>query len=77
MKIKKGYTWKSIEGPAKGKEFTIVEINASTVFYRSEETGIIYEKPRKEFEKYIQRVNKHWSDTNKSYKRNKQKLREQ
>ena len=77
MKIKKGYTWKSIEGPAKGKEFTVVDINVTTVFYRSEETGIIYEKPRKEFEKYIQRVNKHWSDTNKSYKRNKQKLREQ
>ena len=77
MKIKKGYTWKSIEGPAKGKEFTVVDINVTTVFYRSEETGIIYEKPRKQFEKYIQRVNKHWSDTNKSYKRNKQKLREQ
>ena len=75
MKIKKGYTWNSIEGPAKGKEFTVVEINSTTVFYRSEETGIIYQKPRKEFEKYIQRVNKYWSDTNKSYKRDKERLK--
>lgn len=75
MKIKKGYTWKSIEGPAKGKDFTVTELTQDTVYYRSEETGIVYDKPRKEFEKYIQRVNKHWSETNKSYKLKRNKLR--
>ena len=75
MKIKKGYTWKSIEGPAKGKDFIIIEVKQDVVLYRSQETGIIYEKPRKEFEKYIQRVNKHWHDTNKAYKQKKQKLK--
>lgn len=75
MKIKKGYTWKSIEGPAKGKEFTVIDVNAETVMYRSKETNIVYKTPRKEFEKYIQRVNKHWSDTNKSYKRDKERLK--
>lgn len=75
MKIKKGYTWKSIEGPAKGKEFTVTELTQDTVYYRSEETGTVYDKPRKEFEKYIQRVNKHWSETNKAYKLKKGKLK--
>lgn len=75
MKIKKGYTWKSIEGPSKGKEFTIIDIDAMSVLYRSKESGIVYKTPRKEFEKYIQRVNKYWSDTNKSYKREKERLK--
>lgn len=75
MRIKKGYTWKSIEGPAKGKKFTVTNVSSDNVLYKSEETGIIYEKPRKEFEKYIERVNKYWSETNKSYKNLKNKLK--
>lgn len=71
MKIKVGTKFKSIEGLSKGKIFTITDSNSETVTYRSEETGEIYTAPRKHFEKYLQRVNKHWNETNKSYKRRK------
>ena len=75
MKIKLGLKFKAIEGPSKGKLFTVVSVTQNTVSYRSEETGVCYEADRKHFEKYIERVNKHWSETNKSYKHKKQDLK--
>lgn len=77
MKIKKGYKWKSIEGPAKGKEFTVIEVNQDNIIYRSEDSYRVYIVGRKEFDKYIQRVNKYWNEKNKSYKRKKEDLRNQ
>lgn len=74
MKIKKGYKWKSIEGPAKGKEFTVIEVNQNDICYRSEESNRVYTMDRKEFDKYIQRVNKYWNDKNKTYKFKKKNL---
>lgn len=76
MKIKKGYKWKSIEGPCKGNEFVITEVEQDEVIYRNNETGSSFTSPRKHFEKYIERVGKHWNETKKSYKRNKEKLKE-
>ena len=75
MKIKVGLKFKSIEGPSKGKLFTVISVTQNTVTYRSEETGVSYEVDRKHFEKYIERVNKYWSETNKSYKHKKQDLK--
>lgn len=75
MKFKKGYTWKSIEGPCKGKIFTILDSNSEIVTYRSEESGEIYTAPRKHFEKYLERVNKYWNKKNKSYKQRKNQLK--
>ena len=75
MKIKVGYKWKSIDGIAKGKFFKITEITADNVTYKSDETGTIYQADRKFFEKYIERVNKYWAETNKSYKEKKEKLK--
>lgn len=67
----KKQTWKSIEGMSKGKIFSVVEVTPTEVIYRSQETGRIYSKPRKEFEKYMKRVHEYWSKTNKDYKRKK------
>ena len=75
MKIKVGIKFKSIEGLSKGKIFTVTDSNSETVTYRSEETGEIYTAPRKHFEKYLERVNKHWSETNKNYKKRKVELK--
>lgn len=75
MKLKKGYTWKSIEGPSKGKEFTIVYMDKYVVQYKSLETGQFYEENRKNFEKRMERVNEYWSQSNKDYKRKRQDLR--
>lgn len=68
MKIKLGLKFKAIEGLSKGKIFTVTQADGKTVTYRSEETGEVYTAERKHFEKYLQRVNKHWHETNKSYK---------
>lgn len=76
MKIKLYSTFRAIDGIGKGKEFIIININDSEVTYKSVETGRIYTEPRKFFEKYLKRVNKYWSETNKSYKRSKQILKE-
>ena len=76
MKLKIGYKWKSTGGISKGKIFKVVKISPNNVIYKSEETGTIYTTDRKHFEKYIQRVNKYWTDTNKSYKQKKEKLKE-
>ena len=75
MKIKVGTKFKSIEGLSKGKIFTVTDSNSETVTYRSEETGEIYTAPRKHFEKYLERVNKHWNETNKSYKHKKNQMK--
>ena len=75
MKLKIGYKWKSIDGISKGKFFKITELTAKTVVYKSEESGITYTAERKHFEKYIERVNKYWSETNKSYKNKKSELK--
>ena len=75
MKIKKGYTWKSIEGPAKGKMFIVVHVLADSIIYRSLESYREYEMPRKQFDKYIERVNKYWHDKNTAYKRKKENLK--
>lgn len=75
MKLKKGFTWKSIEGISKGKEFTIVYMDKYVVQYKSLETGTFYEEPRKNFEKRMKRVAEYWSDSNKAYKRKKNDLK--
>ena len=54
MKIKVGTKFKAIEGLSKGKEFTVVSVDSISVTYRSEETGVLYNEPRKHFEKYLQ-----------------------
>lgn len=74
MKIKLGLKFKAIEGLSKGKVFTVTQTDGKTVTYRSEETGESYTAERKHFEKYLQRVNKHWNETNKSYKYKKQNM---
>ena len=75
MKIKVGTKFKAIEGLSKGKEFTVVSVDSISVTYRSEETGVLYNEPRKHFEKYLQRVNKYWTETKKNYKHRKQQLK--
>ena len=75
MKIKVGTKFKAREGLSKGKEFTVVSVDSISVTYRSEETGVLYNEPRKHFEKYLQRVNKHWTETKKNYKHRKQQLK--
>lgn len=75
MKIKVGTKFKAIEGLSKGKEFTVVSVDSISVTYRSEETGVLYNEPRKHFEKYLQRVNKHWTEIKKNYKHRKQQLK--
>lgn len=75
MKLKVGLKFKSIEGPSKGKEFMVVFLDKYEVQYKSIETGQFYEESRKNFEKRMERINKHWSDTNKSYKHKKQEMR--
>ena len=74
MKIKLGLKFKAIEGLSKGKVFTVTQTDSKTVTYRSEETGELYTAERKHFEKYLQRVNKHWNETNKAYKHKKQNM---
>ncbi len=75
MKLKLGYKWRSIDTISKGKIFKITEITKDYVIYKSEDTGRIYKSDRKHFEKYIERVNKFWSETNKSYKNKKEQLK--
>ena len=75
MKLKIGYKWKSIDGISKGKFFKITELTTSSVVYKSEDSGATYTTERKHFEKYIERVNKFWSETSKSYKNKKEKLK--
>ena len=77
MKIKKGLKWKSIEGPCKGQEFVVTKADENEVVYKNTVTGNSFSSPRTHFEKYIERVHKHWNETNKSYKNKKQKLKEQ
>lgn len=75
MKIKKGLRWKSIEGVSKGKEFVVVDVDKDSVQYKSEETGQFYTEDRKNFEKRMERVTEYWNSSNKTYKRNKEKLK--
>ena len=75
MKIKVGLKFKSIEGLSKGKSFTVIVSNDKEIKYRSDDTGIVYSTNRKHFEKYLERVNKHWNETNKSYKYKKQNMK--
>lgn len=75
MKLKLGYKWKSIDGISKGKFFKITELTSDFVVYKSEDSGATYTTERKHFEKYIEKVNKFWSETNKSYKNKKEKLK--
>ena len=75
MKIKVGTKFKAIEGLSKGKEFTVVSVDSISVTYRTKETGVLYKEPRKHYEKYLQRVNKHWTETKKNYKHRKQQLK--
>ena len=70
------YLTGSIDGLSKGKYFVITKLTADTVTYKSEDTGVVYTAERKYFEKYIERVNKYWSETLKSYKIKKEKLKE-
>ena len=75
MKLKIEYKWKSIDGISKGKLFKITELTSDSVVYKSEDSCTSYNPKRRHFEKYIERVNKYWSETNKSYKRKKEKLK--
>ena len=75
MKIKKGLRWKSIEGVSKGKEFVVIDVDKDSVQYKSEETGQFYTEDRKNFEKRMERVTEYWNSSNKTYKRNKEKLK--
>ena len=75
MKLKVGYKWKSAEGISKGKFFKITGLIANSVVYKSEDSGTVYLAERKYFEKYIERVNKYWSERNKAYKNKKEKLK--
>ena len=75
MKLKKGFIWKSIEGPSKGKEFTIIDINSDIIQYKSLETGAIYKEPRKNFEKRMERVSAFWNKSTKEYKKRKESLK--
>lgn len=77
MKVKVGTTFKAIEGLSKGKEFVVVAVNDKTVEYKSMFTSLTYTSDRKHFEKYLERVNKYWSDKNKNYKKKKQDLKNQ
>ena len=77
MKLKLGYRWKSIEGISKGKLFKITGITSDAVTYKSEETGKVYQADRKFFKKYIERVNKYWSETNKAYKSKKERVKKE
>ena len=75
VKLKIGYKWKSIEGTSKGKFFSITKLDTNLVTYKFVETGRIYTAERKYFERYIERVNKYWAETNKAYKNKKEKLK--
>ena len=75
MKLKIGYKWKSIDGISRGKYFKVTDIPPNTITYKSEDSGATYTTERKHFEKYIERVNTYWSETNKSYKNKKVKLK--
>jgi len=75
MKLKIGYKWKSIDGISRGKYFKVTDITPNTITYKSEDSGATYTTERKHFEKYIERVNTYWSETNKSYKNKKEKLK--
>lgn len=75
MKIKVGLRFKSIEGPSKGKMFTVTAVSPDSVVSKSEESGRIYVTERGHFEKYIKRVNQYWSNSNKNYKHKKQELK--
>ena len=75
MNIKIGIKFKAIEGLSKGKTFTVIKVSDKKVSYRSEDTGNVYEVNRKHFEKYLERVNKHWSDTNTAYKKKKNEIK--
>ena len=74
MKIKLGLKFKCIEGLSKNKLFTVVYVDSNEVHYKSDVTGKVYISNRKHFEKYLQRVNKYWNDTNKKYKLNKRNM---
>ena len=74
MHISKGLKFRAIEGISKGKLFTVVSADNKSVVYKSNTTDTLYTADRKHFEKYIQRVNKFWHDTTKSYKKRKGEL---
>lgn len=75
MKIKKGFKWKSIEGPSKGSTFVVIEITSDVVTYRSIDTKSVYVTPRKHFDKYQERVKEYWYNKKKRYKLNKANLK--
>lgn len=75
MKIKVGLKWKSIDGLQKGKYFTVTAVSPKEITYKCDETGNIYTAERKHFERYIQRVNKYWNETNKTYKYKKANMK--
>ena len=58
----------------KSEQFVANTHNELIVFL-GKDSGATYTTERKHFEKYIERVNKFWSETNKSYKNKKEKLK--
>lgn len=75
MKIHVGTKFRACEGIAKGQYFTVISVSEHDVIYRSDKTGMQFTHERKSFEKFLERTNKYWSDTNKHYKRKKQDLK--
>lgn len=75
MKIKKGFKWRSIEGPSKGCTFVVIEITQDLITYKSLDTKSIYTTPRKHFEKYQERVHQYWYNKKKQYKLDKANLK--
>lgn len=75
MKIKVGTRFRACEGPAKGQYFTITEIGAKFIKYRSDKSGVIYSYRREDFGKFLERQNTYWIDRKKKYIREKEKLR--
>lgn len=71
MKLKVGLKWKHTNG----HEFVIRELTSDMVYYESKTTKSIYSNDRKHFEKYLKFANKYWSNKNKDYKANKEKLK--
>lgn len=73
--IRKGSQFKGIEGPGKGKLFTVKKVTQNCVEYESY-SGTLYSESRKLFEKRLQRINEYWKNSKNSYKSRKEELRE-
>ena len=74
MKIKVGLRFKSSEGIAKGKLFTVIYADSRVICYKSKDSGVTYTSDREFFEKFLKRTNQYWSNKNKEYKKKKREM---